>query len=331
VTDVFTPERVELLGVLASQAAISIDNARLYRMLKKALAQARESMQAKNELLARTSHELRTPLNAIINLPCTIRMGYHACAVYRCSACQGLFEGAPGGEDGGPSKSCPACQGRQTLSLETRHIYDGDVAEVYQALDIIEQAGQRLLQIVSNLLDLSELESQRLQLSLDEIEVAQLVGKVLELVSPMAAKQDIRITSAAIPEDLKIRGDYLKLGRVLFNLLDNAIKFSPRGGEVSLVFDAQEREVCFRIGDRGIGIAEKDRGVIFDSFRQVEEEATRRYGGAGLGLSIAKSLVELHEGNIEVVSELGRGSTFLVHLPRDKAGDRSDPPTRRVP
>ncbi len=122
---------------------------------------------------------------------------------------------------------------------------------------------------------------------------------------------------------MKLRADWAKMGQTLYNLFDNAIKFSPHAGEV--VFSCEELAdgICFSIQDHGIGIASEFQGVIFESFRQVDGGTTRKYGGVGLGLSVAKSLVELHGGKIWFDSNPGKGSTFhvrLPHQPRSSAG-----------
>jgi len=127
---------------------------------------------------------------------------------------------------------------------------------------------------------------------------------------------------------LTIEVDYLKFGQVLYNLLDNAIKFSSPGGQVDLEVKVQPQETWFLIKDRGIGIDTKDHQIIFESFRQVQEGANRKYGGAGLGLAITKNLVELHDGRIWLESEIGQGSTFYVAIPhRPDSATPPDSPT----
>ena len=116
--------------------------------------------------------------------------------------------------------------------------------------------------------------------------------------------------------------DPLRLKQILYNLLGNAIKFSKaEGGQVDLGVAVGGNEVVFTIRDNGIGIAPENQTIIFQSFRQLEGVASRKHGGSGLGLAIVKMLVDCHHGEIWVESELGRGSTFFVKLPR-RSDDR---------
>jgi signal transduction histidine kinase len=109
----------------------------------------------------------------------------------------------------------------------------------------------------------------------------------------------------------------VRIGQVLYNLIGNAIKFSPAGGTVEVAVSAPSlSEWQLRVRDQGIGIAAEDQALIFEKFRQVEGSSTRTYGGTGLGLAITKALVELHGGRIWVESTKGQGATFLVSLPR---------------
>ncbi len=313
--EAFTPDRVELLGLLAAQAAISIENAQLFEELQQALAQAKESMRVKQEFLAKTSHELRTPLNALINIPEGVREQFVQIPAWRCRSCQQCFEIEP--EDlETPALSCPNCQGGEALTRTSIWSFAGEGEEACRLLDRAAQSGKRLLRMINNILEIDELESKQARLTLERVAVSSLVARVEELVRPHAEKSGVQLDIPEIPEDLALQGDFLKLGQVLYNLFDNAIKFSPEGGQIDLQVDSREGTVCFVVKDRGIGIAPADRERIFESFRQADEGTNRRFGGAGLGLSIAKSLVELHGGKIWVESELGRGSSFFVQLPR---------------
>ncbi len=314
--EVFTPERVELLKLLAAQAAISIENARLFRDLQAALEQARESVRVKSEFLSKTTHELRTPLNAIINLPEMVKEKFTSLPVLRCTACDALFS-REGEED---AHDCPSCQGRGTLQAEEHCHYEGDLQEVPEIQQIVVDSGRALLQIVNNIIELSDHEGMKSELRLSEFRVDMLIAKVSQLVQPLADKKEIRLSVPEVSAEATIRADWSKLRQALYNLLDNAIKFSPRRSEVVLRCDSTVEGICFSIQDQGIGISAADQQLIFESFRQIDEGSTRKFGGMGLGLAVTKSLVELHGGSVWVESEPGQGCTFHLKLPLSPRG-----------
>jgi signal transduction histidine kinase len=112
-------------------------------------------------------------------------------------------------------------------------------------------------------------------------------------------------------------GDKGRLRQLFLNLVDNAVKYTPSGGSVTLALERQGNEAVFEVSDTGIGIPQTELGKIFDRFYRVDKARSRELGGTGLGLSIAKWIVELHRGSITVTSEPQKGSTFTVHLPID--------------
>ncbi len=317
--EVFTPERVELLKLLAAQAAISIENASLFRDLQGALEQARESVRVKSEFLSKTTHELRTPLNAIINLPEMVKEKFSSLPVFCCTACGALFE-REGAED---ARDCPSCQGRGTLRAEEHCHYAGDLQEVPEIQQIVVDSGRALLQIVNNIIELSDHEGKKSELKLTEFTLSKLIGNVLKLIKPLADKKEIRLSVPEVSAEATIRADWSKLRQALYNLLDNAIKFSPRKSEVVFCCDSTAEGICFSIQDQGIGISAADQQLVFESFRQIDEGSTRKFGGMGLGLAVTKSLVELHGGSVWVESELGHGSTFHLMLPLQFPGKES--------
>ena len=322
-TDVFTPDRVELLHLLASQTAISIENARLYRLLqlslekeKESMEKEKESMRVRDEFLARTSHELRTPLNAIVNLPEFILQKYTPYPVLRCTTCGATYQPEQD-ETLANAPRCSDCDGPATLVEDVHHHYDGELGEVFRIQHTIQESGRSLLQIINNILEFGEQESKQSQLQLRQFGILALIGQAVELIAPIAAKKEIQIQIDEVPSGLSVRADWMKLGQVLYHLLDNAIKFSPHGSQVKIGVTHAGEGVSFYVADHGIGIAAKDHQFIFESFRQVEEGTTRKYGGTGLGLAISKNLMTLHGGDIRVESQLGQGSTFFAQLPHD--------------
>ena len=311
--EAFTPDRVELLGMLASQAAISIENARLFTELQQALAQARESMRVKREFLAKTSHELRTPLNAIINIPRNLTQNYVDVQVLCCEACEAKYEYTA--EMDTTAERCPGCGSVGQWAVREECLYEGDPREARSMMDRVARSGECLLQVVNNILEIAEIEDKRSELTLGPIRLDELLSRVVELIGPTAQGKRIDLRLLEVPAQRTIRADFAKLGQVLYNLIDNAIKFSPKGGTVQIGTKEEPDDVVLFVQDHGIGIARENYELIFESFRQVDEGETRDYGGAGLGLSVARSLVELHGGKIWVESELGQGSTFFVQLP----------------
>lgn len=178
--------------------------------------------------------------------------------------------------------------------------------------DILESA-QRLLQLVNDLLDASRLQSGQMRLSIAAVDLGEAVQEACAIVRPLARQKEIEIT-CAIPADLPlVAADDLRVLQILLNLLSNAIKFIQQGGQVRLTAAAADGAVQVSVHDNGPGIPPGDQEVIFQLFRR--GSAHERTGGSGLGLALAKLLVELHGGRIWVESEPGCGSTFHFTLP----------------
>jgi signal transduction histidine kinase len=284
-----------------------------------ALEQARESARAKTEFLATISHELRTPLNAIINLPEGMVDEFVTRGRARCNACHAEFE-LEVGEAVDASTACPECGCRGALAVEATWHFEGEAASSRRHLQTVGRAGRHLLGLVSSILDASKLELGRVTLTMEAVMVGDLVTDVVESVRPMADKGNVALQTFGVAAAPQIRGDRVKLGQVLYNLLGNAIKFSPAQSTIDVTVTLEKgaegaEHVVLSVRDRGIGIAPADREIIFEKFRQLQAGATRAYGGTGLGLAISRSLVELHGGTIWVESAPGGGSNFRVRLP----------------
>lgn len=206
-------------------------------------------------------------------------------------------------------------------------------AEQADFVETIRSKGDHLLALITSLLDLNKLESGNLRLAFEPVRPGALLEEVAKTVLPAATKKGIRLKVVA-PDLPPIAMDPVRIKQVLFNLAENAIKFTPSGGEVSfetravettvggaddpfglVVLAAPRRAVEFVVRDSGIGIPRSEHGRIFDAFYQVDGSSTREHGGTGLGLSIAKRLVEAHGGTIEVQSEPGAGATFRFVIP----------------
>jgi signal transduction histidine kinase len=172
------------------------------------------------------------------------------------------------------------------------------------------------MRLINDVLDFSHLESGKLPLRLETVAVAQLWDELREALLPLASAQSLSLRFAPVDPALILRVDAIKLNQVFVHQVGNAIKFSPAGGAVELSAVGEGDAVVFRVSDQGIGIAPEHHQLIFESFRQVEGGHTRKFGGSGLGLSITRGLVELHQGAIWVESTLGQGASFFVRLPR---------------
>jgi PAS domain S-box-containing protein len=193
-----------------------------------------------------------------------------------------------------------------------------------KAIATIERSGKHLLELIDDILDLSKIESGKLELQLSEVSVKSLCNASLAFIKQMAFKKDIRLITS-IPSHLgSIQVDERRLRQVLINLLSNAVKFTPLGGSVTLeVFVEKNQEqtsvttpnLCFRVTDTGIGIASKDISKLFKPFIQIDSSLNRQYNGTGLGLALVHRIVKLHGGKVTVDSEVGKGSSFTVQIP----------------
>jgi adenylate cyclase len=186
----------------------------------------------------------------------------------------------------------------------------------------IRDASRRLLALINDLLDVSKLEAGTLDLHLGAVDALRAMERAVAGTRVIAATKgvlmEVREPEAPLPSVL---ADEERLQQILINLLVNAIKFTPQGGQVWIEGTAEQAEVAFRVHDTGVGLAPEQVARVWDRFYQAESSSTRRFGGAGLGLSIVRRLAELHGGEVEAVSAgLNQGSTFVVRLPSDQPG-----------
>ncbi|MFH0963323.1 MAG: ATP-binding protein [Planctomycetota bacterium] len=174
-------------------------------------------------------------------------------------------------------------------------------------------SGRHLLRLINEILDLAKIESGELSVDLRPVSVQDVVTQVVGMFADIQEK-----LSLEVQVDSDVPGLYTdegKLTQILYNLVGNAVKFTPDGGRITIRAAARDGRVHISVADTGVGIRKEDQSMIFERFRQVDGSATRRYGGIGLGLAIVHELVKLLGGEISVQSELGRGSTFTVSLP----------------
>jgi len=186
-----------------------------------------------------------------------------------------------------------------------------------EILHIIQDNSQRLLGLVTNLLDISRLEDGKLKIRPEPLEMVDIVGRAMTVIAPLAEKKRITITTE-IPDGLPpVYGDPRRVDQILVNLLNNAVKYTPDTGSVTLTAqsDAEAGMVSVSVADTGIGIAADLLPALFDRFERAEWVERTQIMGSGLGLSIAKGLVEAHGGQIWAESEEGHGATFTFTLP----------------
>ena len=188
-------------------------------------------------------------------------------------------------------------------------------------VQVFRRAGQNLLALINDILDLSKIESGQFALDRTDFDLAELVERTVEIIQPRCQQKRISLVVQMPPEIPRRRvGDPLRLQQVLMNLLGNAVKFTEQG-EVRLTIaeGPHTNELTFAVADTGIGIPADRLQSIFDDFTQADASTTRRYGGTGLGLGIAQRLVRFMGGEIEAVSVLGRGSTFRFYVLCERA------------
>jgi signal transduction histidine kinase len=265
----FPPEVIELLQTFATQSALAIQNARLFREIEDKSRQLEVADRHKSEFLANMSHELRTPLNAII--------------------------------------------GFSEVLLERMF---GEVNEKQaEYLQDVLSSGRHLLSLINDILDLSKIEAGRMELEMASFDMPLALQNAMTLIRERADRHGIAL-SLAVDERLgAFAGDERKIKQILLNLLSNAVKFTPEGGRISVKAMPADGSVEISISDTGIGIAPEDQEAIFEEFRQVGSDYSRKREGTGLGLTLTRKFVEMHGGTICVKSEVGKGSTFTFTLP----------------
>jgi PAS domain S-box-containing protein len=193
---------------------------------------------------------------------------------------------------------------------------DPNPDDLDQGLQIIERNVRVQAQLIEDLLDMSRIETGKISLDMQRVDVATVVFAAIETIRPAAESKDIRLTSGFGSLGGAVWGDKNRLQQVVWNLLSNAVKFTPPQGRIHVSVEHANSRVEISVADSGQGIAPDFLEHVFDRFRQADSSITRRYGGLGLGLAIVKNLAELHGGSITAHSAgVGHGSTFTVSLP----------------
>jgi len=251
----FTDEDLSTLNTVASQAAVAIENARLFQQ---------------SDQIADVVHELRTPLTSIV--------------------------------------------GYSKLLLTTNL----DKGTHDQFLAVINREATRLGDMVNDFLDLARLESGRARLTYGSVDMQKVIDDIVDVIRPQAEEHQLELL-VAVPSALpQVRGDEKRLNQIMLNLASNAVKYNRKGGRIQITASLDDSMLRVVVEDTGRGIRPEDLNKLFDKFRRIEEiEGIAK--GTGLGLPIAKQLVELHGGQMEVSSEWGIGSTFAFTLPITEA------------
>jgi signal transduction histidine kinase len=262
----FNERDEHLLSVIASQAAVAIQNARLVQALQKAYNELSRVDKLKSDFMAIASHELRTPLGVIL--------GY---ATF-------LKEDAKG--------------------------------EMSEHANMVLTSALRLRALVEDMTNMNLLQVGSTQVNMQPVPIQQPILAAFEEISPTAEVKSQKLSQSMPEQPILIRADTAKLELVFANLLNNAVRFTPEGGEISITVTPIRKEVWVEIKDNGLGIPPNELENVFREFYQVEDHMRRRHGGMGLGLAIARGLIRLHDGRIWAESEgEDQGTTLKVVLP----------------
>jgi PAS domain S-box-containing protein len=319
---VFTERAERLVVGIAAQAATALDNARLYEGVQRELAARVEAEKALRE----SESQLRQVLVEREELLESERAARSEAE--RLSRMKDEFLTTLSHELRTPLH---AIQGwAKVLSSD-----DVTAADRARGIETIERNVRAQARLVNDLLDMSRITSGKMQLEVQPVQLQEVIEAAIESVLPSADAKGIRLRSLLDTEIGPIRGDPARLQQVLWNLLSNAVKFTPRGGRIQVILERVNSHAEILIEDTGIGIHPDFLPHVFDRFRQGDPSASRRHGGLGLGLSIVKSLIELHGGSVRVKSPGdGQGCTFVISLPVSivrAEGARRDPRRRADP
>jgi signal transduction histidine kinase/DNA-binding response OmpR family regulator len=188
--------------------------------------------------------------------------------------------------------------------------------ELQRARDLIERQVRHLTRMVDDLLDVSRITRGKIRLELEPVDVAAAVAVAVETSRPMIDSRKHELTVSMPRQPLQVRADLARLAQILANLLNNAAKYTPERGQIYLTVERQGQEAVFRVRDTGSGIPREMLPHIFDLFTQVDHSLDRAQGGLGIGLTLVRRLVDMHQGSVQATSDgPGRGSEFVVRLP----------------
>jgi signal transduction histidine kinase len=195
------------------------------------------------------------------------------------------------------------------------------IREIHSALAVIRRNAELQSKLIEDLLDMNRLVSGNVQLEIAPIEIGPLLQTTMQGLGPAAEAKGVQLIASMDTEALRLNGDARRLQQVLWNLVHNAIKFTPKDGRVEIRVGVTENHLQLTVQDNGQGILPSFLPHVFEKFRQQDSSTTRAAFGLGLGLSIVKQIVELHGGSIHAMSAgEGLGATFVVRIPTNAAG-----------
>jgi predicted ATPase/signal transduction histidine kinase/CheY-like chemotaxis protein len=295
-SNVFTPQRLDILQVIIAQAAISLENARLYTELRASLTnlerkveertidlqaakeEAERANKSKTIFFNNMSHELRSPLNTILSVSQAFRS-----------------------------------QKDTTLNIQQLDL-----------LKTIDTSSLHLRSLIGDILDLAKIEAGKLELHCSPINIRHLCDSSLIFFKEQAFQKQIRLELDILPYLPELSVDELRIRQVLINLLSNAFKFTPEKGRIILevrhivgndISDKNSNWIQFAVIDTGVGIAPENIDLLFQPFSQIDSALSRQSQGTGLGLNLVREIVELHGGRVSISSEIEVGSRFIIDLP----------------
>jgi len=204
-------------------------------------------------------------------------------------------------------------------------------AETGDLLTTMHSNGMRLLKLINDLLDLVRLESGRMEVKLEPLVVADFIKGLASSARQVADDKRLRLETFVDPALGTVLADRDKIEKIVLNLVFNALKFTPAGGRVELKVVLQGDGMVLSVADTGMGISAKNLAHVFDRFWQADDSSKRKYQGVGIGLALVKELVEIQGGKVEVESQEGKGTTFTVNLPHQKAEPLGKPSTEELP
>jgi two-component system phosphate regulon sensor histidine kinase PhoR len=211
------------------------------------------------------------------------------------------------------------------IRAHLENLLDGVEAPDAETLQVMLAQSERLGRLVEQLLDLSKLESGDVPLRRESVALAPLVSQVISEIEVASAGRDIELESDLADDLPQIEADSERMHQVIFNLVDNAVRFTPEGGAVRIMAERRNGSIEVRVADTGVGIPPEALPRLFERFYRVDPARSRDGGGTGIGLAIARSVVEAHGGTIRAESEPGKGSTFTFDVPI--APSATDEPT----
>jgi signal transduction histidine kinase len=282
----FSDQDVAIMHIIADQLANAIENARLYEQVRQELTERKravEELQIAKDA-AETANRAKSTFLAIMShelrTPLTAIMGFS-----------------------------------ELLQLQVKFL---GYVDLVPDLEKIHTAGQHLLTLITDILDLSKIEANKMEVQVETFDIRALIHDVITTVQPLIEK-NANILQVYCPSDLRaMHSDQTKVRQALYNLLSNAAKFTERGTVTLTVWKEETNGaawIAFQVVDTGVGMTAEQMQQLFKEFTQVDTSTTRKYGGTGLGLALSQRFCQMMGGDISVESEIGRGSTFTIRLP----------------